>query len=67
MPLFMYRCPSMGCRVHGFSAEEVSEANADDYLTVLCTECQQIHLINPATGEVYREKMNGGRPSSGLR
>jgi hypothetical protein len=63
MPLFMYRCPSMGCRVQGFSAEEVSEANADDYLTVLCTKCQQIHLINPTTGEVYREKMNGGRLS----
>jgi hypothetical protein len=62
MPLFMYRCPSMGCRVQGFSAEEVSEANADDYLTVLCTECQQIHLINPATGEVYRKKMKGGPP-----
>jgi hypothetical protein len=46
----------MGCRVQGFSAEEVSEVNADDYLTVLCTECQQIHLINPATGVALREE-----------
>jgi hypothetical protein len=57
MPPFMYRCPSMGCRrVQGFLAKEASEANADDYLTVLCTECQQIHLINPATGEVLPEE-----------
>jgi len=66
MPPFMYRCPSIGCRIQGFSAEEVSEANADDYLTILCTECQQIHLINPATGEVLPEE-DGGRLSFGLR
>jgi hypothetical protein len=46
----------MGCRVQGFSAEEVPEVNADDYLTVLCNECQQIHLIKSASGEVLPEE-----------
>jgi hypothetical protein len=56
---FMYRCPSTDCRVQGFSAEEVSKENADDYLTVLCTECQQIHLVNPATGEILGVEVLG--------
>jgi hypothetical protein len=34
MPPFAYRRPSMGCRVQVFSAEQVSEANTDDYLNV---------------------------------
>lgn len=54
MPPFMYRCPNTGYRVQGFVAEEVSN-DADTYETVTCIVCQQVHLVNPATGKVLGE------------
>ena len=56
MPQLSYRCPSKGYRVQVFSAEEVSGTNADDYLTVLCTLCQQVHLLNRVSGEPLGEE-----------
>lgn len=56
MPPFTYRCPSTGHDVQGFTAEEISENDTDDYLTTLCIKCQQVHLVIPATGEVLEEK-----------
>jgi hypothetical protein len=38
--------------VQGWSAEEVSPDQADTYETVTCMACQQVHLVNPATGDV---------------
>ncbi len=55
MPPFMYRCPNTGYRVQGFAAEEISE-NAETFEPVTCLLCQQLHLVNPATGEVLGEK-----------
>ncbi len=53
MPPFMYRCPNTSRRVQGFIAEEVS---ADDtYESVTCVMCQQVHLVNPATGKILGE------------
>ena len=51
---FVYRCPNTGYRVQSFIAEEPPDANAKDYLIVLCTMSQQVHLVNPATC-VYRK------------
>ena len=60
MPQLSYRCPSMSYRVQVFSAEEVSDTNANDYLTVLCTLCQEIHLLNKVSGELFAEEDVGG-------
>ncbi len=51
MPPFMYRCPTTGFQVQGYT-DEVSDVGVDEYLTTLCTVCQQIHLVNPATNEI---------------
>ena len=56
MPQLSYRCPRKGYRVQVFSAEEVLDTNADDYLTVLCTLCQQVHLLNRVSGEPFGEE-----------
>jgi hypothetical protein len=53
---FIYCCPYTGHSVQGFSAERASDLKANDYLTVLCTRCQQIHLIDPRTAKVIEEK-----------
>lgn len=51
MPLFIYRCPSTGARVQGFSPEDVSE-DSHSYEPVTCPVCHQIHHVNPTTGKV---------------
>jgi len=52
MATFLFRCPTTGERVQGWSAEEVSGDQPDTYETVTCIACRQVHLVNPATGEV---------------
>ena len=52
MAPFLYRCPSTGLRVQGWSAEEVPPNDGDIYETVTCIACQQVHLVNPSTGNV---------------
>ncbi len=54
MAPFLYRCPNTGLRAQGFVAEDVSD-DADTYESVTCLVCQQVHLVNPATGKVLGE------------
>ncbi len=54
MAPFLYRCPNTGLRAQGFVAEDVSD-DADTYESVTCLACQQVHLVNPATGKVLGE------------
>ncbi len=54
MAPFLYRCPNTGLRVQGFVAEDVPD-DADTYESVTCLACQQVHLVNPATGKVLGE------------
>jgi hypothetical protein len=51
MAPFLYRCPNTGLRVQGFIAQEVPE-DTDTFETITCLACRQIHLVNPATGNV---------------
>jgi hypothetical protein len=58
MPLFVYRCPTTGYRVQGFSAEDVS-VNTHTYEPVACPLCKRTHQVNPATGAVLGEEQTG--------
>ena len=49
---FVYLCPNMGLAVQGWSAEDVTDDDAETYETVQCTACAQLHLVNPRTGRV---------------
>jgi hypothetical protein len=49
---FFLRCPSTGHNVQGWSSEEVSPHQRDEYETVTCIACQQTHLVKPTTGRV---------------
>jgi hypothetical protein len=55
MAPFLYRCPNTGLSVQGWRADEVSPDEADSYEAVTCIACQQLHLVNPVTGEVLGE------------
>jgi hypothetical protein len=52
MASFLFHCPNTDQRVQGWSAEEVSPDQVDTYEAVTCIACQQVHLVNPATGKV---------------
>ena len=54
MPPFLFRCPNTGYRVQGFVAEDAS-GHTEDYQTVTCLACQQVHLVSPTTGKVLGE------------
>jgi hypothetical protein len=51
MTTFLYRCPTTGYHVQGYSPEQTS-GDASSYETVTCLMCKRVHLVNPATGEV---------------
>jgi hypothetical protein len=60
MPLFIYRCPTSGYRVQGFSGEDVS-VNTHTYEPVVCVMCKRTHHVNPATGVVLGEEQATSR------
>jgi len=49
MATFVFRCPSTGLKVQGWSAEEIPD-EPNTYETITCTACGQLHLVNPSTG-----------------
>jgi hypothetical protein len=51
MPLFLFRCPTTGRMVQGFSPDDVS-VDQNTYEPILCAACQRFHPVNPATGKV---------------
>ena len=51
MAPFLYRCPTTGQLVQGWSAEEVPLGD-DSYESVSCLACAQLHLVNRSTGRV---------------
>jgi hypothetical protein len=54
MATFLYHCPNSGFRVQGYTADETipHDRGDDDYESVTCLACKQVHLVNPKTGEV---------------
>ena len=54
MAAFIYRCPNTGLRIQAWAAEEVAQ-DEDVYEPVTCLMCQQVHLVNAATGKVLGE------------
>jgi len=52
MPTIMFRCPNTAYRVQGWIAEDASDADEGTYESLTCIACQQMHLVNPKTGQV---------------
>ncbi len=49
MATVVYRCPSTGLRVQAWFAESPDNGR-ETYVTITCTACNQLHLINRKTG-----------------
>lgn len=68
MPAFIYRSPNTGYRVQGYTPDEIAE-ESNAYESVLCTLCQRVHLVDPATGQVAGEPKDdeGARRPASLK
>ena len=54
---FLYRRPTTGQTVQGWSADEVTDDNGDDtYQSFACVACTRVHLVNLKTGKVLGEE-----------
>ena len=51
MAVFIYRCPSTGLNVQGWTADAPTQDDAT-FEPVSCTACTRVHLVNPQTGKV---------------
>ena len=49
--LYRYRCPNTGRQVQGFVADDPTE-DSDEYQSMTCLACAQMHFVNPNTGKV---------------
>ena len=53
MASITFRCPNTGMSVHAWTDGE--ETDEHTYVTVTCTACQRVHLVNPKTGRLIGE------------
>jgi hypothetical protein len=51
MAACIYRCPTRGLNVQGWFADEPPANETDSYETVKCLACNQMQLVNRATGK----------------
>ena len=51
---FSYRCPDCGWDIETF-VPEVTSNEHDAYQSTVCPNCQQLHSVNPANGEILVE------------
>ena len=54
MLLFSYRCPDCGWDIETL-VPEVTSSERDVYQSTVCPNCQQLHSVNPANGEILVE------------
>lgn len=53
MPTLIFRCPITGHNVQGWVAEEVpADPPQQLFVSLRCSACAQMHMVNPATREV---------------
>jgi hypothetical protein len=51
---FSYRCPDCGWDIETL-VQEVTSNEHDAYQSTVCPNCQQLHSVNPANGEILVE------------
>jgi hypothetical protein len=50
--LYLYRCPTTGRNVQGWSADDPSETGEQAYVSVSCLACNRLHMVDPKTGKI---------------
>jgi predicted RNA-binding Zn-ribbon protein involved in translation (DUF1610 family) len=50
----LYRCPDCGWDID-ITTPEVTANDRESYQSVVCPNCQQLHSVNPANGQILAE------------
>jgi hypothetical protein len=59
MTPFTFKSPNTGFTVQGIADPDISAPPF--YQAILCTACQQTHLVDPRTGLVAGQKRSGAK------
>jgi len=51
MAAILFRCPNRRIQVQDWVAD-IAASDPDTYESVLCSACQQVHLVHVSTGRV---------------
>jgi hypothetical protein len=62
MAVFIYRCPSTGLNVQGWTADLPAQ-DEETFEPVKCALCARVHLVNPKTTKVVGADANYGTDS----
>src|ERR1700737_463219 len=57
---FIFRCPTTGQNVQSYSErDEPPPSGQRQYEGMMCLACGQLHIVNPATGRLMSEEIDG--------
>ncbi len=59
---FIYRCPTSGHKVQGFTRDNPPAPDDTVYEAVTCTACYRVHLVNPSSGHVAGTNRSALKP-----
>ena len=62
MATFIFRCPASGVSVQGWISDDAGSDSENEFVSISCTACRQVHLVNAATGRVLGDQ---SEPQSG--
>lgn len=57
MSSFIFRCPSRGLMVQGWTENDAGEGI--EYVPYRCPACGGMHLVNPKTGKLVSDERDG--------
>jgi hypothetical protein len=50
MGAVIFRCPNTALNVQGWTADDGSPDATSEFVSIRCSACGRVHLVNPATG-----------------
>ena len=62
MAILFFRCPIREIHTHVWVADEVPARPSDEYVTITCIACLEVHLINPSTSKVVGSREDPKTP-----
>ena len=60
MASFIFRCPTMRVSVQGWVPDDMEFDSDNEFISINCMACRQIHLVNAMTGRVLGDGSDAG-------
>ena len=53
---FIFRCPTRRMSVQGWVPDDLEFGSDNEFISINCMACRQIHLVNAMTGRVLGDE-----------